>query len=305
MSDHIPDAKATTIPVLRYLIALAEHRHFGRAAAACGVAQPTLSAQLSAWERRMRIQAFERGPHGVRVTPAGERVVAAARTALAALCAVEDAAGAAKPPFYGPVRLGIIPTVAPDALPWIASALEHAHPDLELPVREATTAELTDLLSAGGIDIALVALLPGMHGQALYIEPFLAALPRGHRLAGRREIDAAALAGERLLLLDEGHCLRGQALDLCGHGAASLGADYRSTSLATLRRLVAAGLGVTVLPALSVEDDDRSIVCRPLAGSPSRTIGLLWREQDPRADAFRLIAATIRKAAPRASVRLA
>jgi LysR family hydrogen peroxide-inducible transcriptional activator len=300
--DPIYDPKATTIPVLRYLVAVADHRHFGRAAAACGVSQPTLSAQLATWERRMRILAFERGGHGIQVTPAGERVVAAARAALSGIRLVEESAAAAKPPFFGPVRLGVIPTIAPDALPWMAPALERAHPSLELRLREATTAELSALLQSGSIDLALVAMLPGMSGLPLYQEPFVAALPRGHRLAAAKEVSAGDLADGTLLLLDEGHCLRGQALEVCGHGAAA-GTDYRATSLATLRRLVAAGLGTTVLPALAVDPDDRAVICRPLAGKPSRTVGLLWREGDPRADAYQLIGATIRKAAPRDQVR--
>ena len=303
MVDAIYDTKATTIPVLRYLVAVAEHRHFGRAAAACGVAQPTLSAQLATWEKRLGIQVFDRDHHGVRVTPAGERVVTAARAALAALRAVEDAAGAAQPPFFGPLRLGIIPTIAPDLLPWFTRALEREHPDLDLRLREATTAELRALLDAGAIDVAVVALLPGMEGHALYREPFLAALPRGHRLAAEERIDASALTGERLLLLDEGHCLRGQALDLCGRVQTG-GTDVRATSLATLRRLVGAGLGTTLLPALAVDPDDRSITCRPLEGAPSRTIGLLWRPGDARADAYRLLGGLIRKAAPKGQVTL-
>ncbi len=302
--DTIYDPKATTIPVLRYLVAVADHRHFGRAAAACGVSQPTLSAQLATWERRMRILAFERGSHGIQVTPAGERVVTAARSALAAIRIVEESAASAKPPFFGPVRLGVIPTIAPDALPWMAPALEREHPSLELRLREATTAELGSLLHSGSIDIALVAILPGMSGMPLYLEPFVAALPRGHRLTTTKEVRAGDLADGTLLLLDEGHCLRGQALEVCGHGAASgTGTDYRATSLATLRRLVAAGMGTTVLPALSVDADDRAITCRPLAGTPTRTVGLLWRDGDPRTTAYHMLGATIRKAAPRDRVR--
>lgn len=305
MADPVYDPKATTLPVLRYLVALAEHRHFGRAAEACHVAQPTLSAQLAAWERRMHLTVFERDPRGVRVTPAGERVVAAARAALAALRAVEDAASTAAAPFFGPVRMGVIPTIAPDALPWVVRAIERTHPDLDLPLREATTAELLAILGSGGIDVALLAHLPGIdqrhHWQPLYREPFLAALPRGHVLAREREVAPARLGEERLLLLDEGHCLRGQALELCHRAAAASGADYRATSLATLARLVAAGMGVTVLPALSAGSD--GVVCRPISGQPDRVVGLAWRRDDPRADAYGLLAATIRKAAPREVVR--
>lgn len=301
MIDGIYDTRATTIPVLRYLVAIADHRHFGRAAAACGVTQPTLSAQLAAWEQRMGVQVCERHARGVRLTPVGERVAVAARQALAALAAVEDAARA-EPPFYGPLRLGIIPTVAPYALPWLVPALERAFPKLDLRVREATTAELEAALQAGAIDAALLALLPGMSGEPLYHEAFLAALPQRHRLASLAEIAPAQLAQERLLLLDEGHCLRGQALELCGQ--ASVASGYRATSLATLVRLVAAGHGCTVLPALA-DEQLPGVVCRPLAGRPTRTIGLRTRPGDPRREAWQQLVAVIRRHAPKDRVRLA
>lgn len=302
--EPVYDPKATSLPVLRYLVAVAEHRHFGRAAAACGVSQPTLSAQLAGWERRMGVNVFERGPRGALPTPDGERVVAAARSALAALRAVEEAAGSGAGPLHGPVRLGVIPTVAPDALPWLARGLERELPGLHMPVREATTAELGALLDAGGIDVALLALLPGMDGMPLWHEPFVAALPRGHRLASRKELDAADLAGDDLLLLEEGHCLRGQALALCGSRGAAAGA-YRATSLPTLIRLVGAGLGITVLPALSAQNAGGDVVCRPLAGEPTRTIALRWRSADPRAEDYRRLGLAMRKAAPRPPLRLA
>lgn len=302
------DPRATGVPVLRYLVAAGDHLHFGRAAAAAHVSQPTLSALIAQWERRMGCTVFERTRAGVRPTPAGERVLAAARTALAAIAAVEQAAAEARPPFFGPLRLGVIPTVGPYALPAVTAALERAFPELEVPIREATTAELLAALDAGRIDVALLAVLPGMDARCtidpLYDEPFLAALPRGHRLAGEREVDPAALAGERLLLLDEGHCLREQALAVCSRRDQGRGADYRATSLETLRQIVAGGAGVTLLPALAAGDDDRRLALRPLAGEPGRTIALVWRPGDPREAAYRLLAPPIRKALPRGAIRL-
>ncbi len=307
--DGIFDPKATTLPVLRYLVALADHRHFGRAAAACGVSQPTLSAQIQQWERRMGVQAFDRSGSGVKPTPAGERVIAEARAALAALAALEHAADSATPPFFGPVRLGVIPTVGPYALPFLAPALEARWPDLDLPIVEGTTAQMVERLDRGRIDIALLAEMPGLdtgHERvALYDEQFLAALPRRHALAGADEIAPADLARERLLLLDEGHCLREQALELCRLRGDERrpGADYGATSLETLKSLVALGRGVTLLPALAATDDER-IVLKPIAGRRTRrTIALYWRRNDPRGDVYRELASAMRASVPRDRVQ--
>lgn len=303
------DPRATTLPVLRYLVAVAEHRHFGRAAAAANVSQPTLSALVSQWEKRMRCVVFERGPRGISITPAGERVVAAARRALDAIAAVEQAASDARPPFFGPLRLGVIPTVGPYALPAVTAGLARAFPDLDAPIREGTTAELTAALDAGRLDVALLAILPGMaeryEAQPLYDEPFLVALPRGHRLAKQQRIAVSDLANERLLLLDEGHCLREQALSVCSRRPeAGAGPDYRATSLETLRHIVAGGAGITLLPALAVADEDRRLVIRPLADDAGRTVGLIWRPSDPRAEAYRLLLPPIRRELPRDRIRL-
>jgi LysR family hydrogen peroxide-inducible transcriptional activator len=304
------DPKATGIPALRYIVAVADHRHFGHAAAACHVAQPTLSALVAQWERRLGCIVFERDPKGVRLTPRGERVVAAARAALTAVAAVEVAATSGAAPFYGPVRLGVIPTVGPYALPFVAPALRRAFPGLNLPIREGTTAALLADLDAGRLDVALLALLPGLTERgavmALYTEPFVAALPRNHDLADHEIVDATALAGAGLLLLDEGHCLRDQALAVCQQRSDSAaGADFRATSLETLRQIVAAGGGVTLLPALAVGDEDRRLVLRPLRDEPSRTIGLMWRGQDPRAEAYRSLGDAIRRSLPKGRVQRA
>jgi len=304
MPQNAPfDPKATAIPVLRYLVAVADHLHFGKAAQAAGVTQPTLSAMIAQWEKRLKCVVFARDPRGVRITPAGERVIAAARQALAAVAAVETAAGAAKPPFFGPLRLGVIPTVGPYALPFVTTALQRAFPDLEAPIREGTTAELTAALDGGHLDVALLALLPGMAERyasaALYDEPFVVAVPRGHRLGERKSITAADLAGERLLLLDEGHCLREQALAVCNRrDDTTAGPDFRSTSLETLRQVVASGAGVTLLPFLAVDADDRRLTIRPMAGGAQRTIALIWRQRDPREDAYHLLPPAIRRYLP-------
>jgi LysR family hydrogen peroxide-inducible transcriptional activator len=259
----------------------------------------------------MRAQVFERGAHA-RLTPIGERVVAAARAALAELARVEASAAAGKPPFFGPVRLGVIPTVGPYALPLIAPALERAFPDLELPIHEGQTAQLLELLDKSRLDVLLLAELPGMAAGrellALCEEPFLIALPAKHPLATRERIAAADLAKERLLLLDEGHCLRDQAVELCRLRDQSehRGADYRAASLETLRQLVALGVGCTVLPALAAAygGEDLRIVVRPLAmRRGSRTLVLAWRTGDARADAYRSLAPVMRRALPKGSIK--
>lgn len=305
-SEPVFDPKATTIPVLRYLVAVADQRHFGRAAESCRVSQPTLSALIAQWEKRMRLKVFERDPGGVRVTPAGERVVAAARAALLALERVEAAAVEARPPFYGPVRLGVIPTVAPYLLPLAVPALEKAFPELELPIREATTAQLVEALARGTLDVALLAELPALReghvSEALYDEPFLLAVPRGHRLAGRAQAGPDDLVGERLLLLDDGHCLRGQVLSACRlrDSEPRPGGDWRATSLETLRQLVAGGSGCSLLPALAADRDDRRIALVPFRDPDARRrIVLLWRDGDPRGDAYRQLGAPLRRALPR------
>ncbi len=301
--DPVYDPKATSVQVLRYLVAVAEQRHFGRAAQACGVSQPTLSALVARWEGACGVQVFDRSSHGVAVTPAGERVVAAARRALDAIAQVEAAAGSAVPPFFGPVRLGVIPTVAPYLLPHCGPAWEKAFPDAVLPLREATTGECLDLLDRGQIDVAILAELPGMErGRVilpLYEEPFTLAVARGHRLAKLGTAGPGDLAGERILLLDDGHCLRGQVMSACRlrEDAPRAGADYRATSLETLRHLVAGGAGVSLFPVLAVPAADPRVVFLPFADSGARRrIVACWRADDGRDGAYRLLGGPIRRA---------
>lgn len=308
--------RATTIPVLRYLVAVADLGHFGKAAHACSVSQPTLSAQIAQWERRMGVVVFERAGAGARVTPVGEAIVAEARQLLAGLERLEAATGRLQAPFFGAVRLGVIPTVGPYLLPLIGPALEQAFPDLELPLREDQTDPLLEALGVGRLDCAILAEVPGLAGGRvvvpLYQEPLFVALPRGHRLESQASISARDLAQERVLLLDEGHCLREQALELCQlRERDERGADWRATSLETLRQLVALRRGCTVLPALAAGEGagtptaGGAISLRPLADRKAmRSICLVWRASDPRGDAYRLLVPAIRAAMPRSQVRL-
>ncbi|MGE0418776.1 MAG: hydrogen peroxide-inducible genes activator [Acetobacteraceae bacterium] len=286
---------------LRYLVALAESRHFGRAALACSVTQSTLSAGLLALERQLDAQILDRsaGRHVV-FTPLGLELVERARTALAALEAVTETASAAREPMSGPLRLGVIPTIGPFLLPKLMPILRSAFPRLRLFLREDTTARLVDRLEANRLDVLLLA-LPCDCGAGSDVMPvardeFLVALPPTHPLAAQQQIPIAAIANERLLLLEDGHCLRDQALAVCGL-LASDRADqdgFAATSLHTLVQMVAGGLGVTLLPRLSVAAgiaEGTGIVLRQLAGASAwRTLGLAWRSNAPRAADYRALA---------------
>jgi LysR family transcriptional regulator, hydrogen peroxide-inducible genes activator len=284
---------------LRYLVALAESRHFGRAAQTCAVTQSTLSAGLLALERQLDCHILDRaaGRHVV-FTPLGLELVARARTALGTLEAVTEAAMAAREPMAGPLRLGVIPTIGPFLLPRLMPALRAAFPRLRLYLREDTTANLVDRLTANRLDLLLLATpcdCGGAETVPVARDAFLVALPADHRLAGEEQIPVAALATERLLLLEDGHCLRDQALAVCGLLAGERGDQdsFAATSLHTLVQMVASGLGVTLLPQLAVAAGivaGTNLVLRPLAGAGAwRTLGLAWRPNTPRAADYRAL----------------
>jgi LysR family transcriptional regulator, hydrogen peroxide-inducible genes activator len=286
---------------LRYLVTLAESRHFGRAALACSVTQSTLSAGILTLERQLDAQILDRaaGRHVV-FTPLGLDLIERARAALAALEAVTETANTARAPMSGPLRLGIIPTIGPFLLPKLMPVLRAAFPNLRLFLREDTTARLVDRLNANRLDVLLLALPCDCGGaDALPVgrDEFLVALLPGHRLANQTSIPVAALASERLLLLEEGHCLREQALAVCGllAGEKGEGQDgFAATSLHTLVQMVAGGLGVTLLPRIAVEagvTEGTSLITRPLAAAGAwRTLGLAWRPNAPRAADYRALA---------------
>jgi LysR family hydrogen peroxide-inducible transcriptional activator len=285
---------------LRYLLTLAECRHFGRAALACAVTQSTLSAGILTLERQLDAAILDRaaGKHVV-FTPLGLELVERARAALSALEAVAEAAVAARAPMSGPLRLGVIPTIGPFLLPRLMPALRAAFPKLRLFLREDTTARLVERLNANRLDVLLLALpcdCGGADAQPVARDEFLAALPPDHALAAQDRVAVAALATERLLLLEDGHCLRDQALAACGLLASDRGGDndgFAATSLHTLVQMVAGGLGVTLLPRLAVEAGvaaGTGLVLRPLAGAGAwRTLGLAWRPNAPRAADFRAL----------------
>jgi LysR family hydrogen peroxide-inducible transcriptional activator len=285
-----------TLRQLEYLVAIADLRSFHRAAKACHVSQPGLSAQIRQLESILDVQLFERGRRGVLATPAGEAVAARARVVLAEAEALVETARAFRRPLAGRLRLGAIPTIAPYLLPRILPQVRRRHPDLRLELHEARTGELVERLRAGQLDLLLLALeapLEGLATRALFADPFVAALPASHPLASRKRLRESDLRGEVALLLDDGHCLRDQALAVCRAGGAQEIGDFRASSLATLVEMVRGGAGVTLLPSLAlsaaVATPDLAIV--PFAKpAPSRTIGLAWRPRSGRAAEFEQLA---------------
>ncbi len=282
-------AQAPSLQQLRYAVAVADEGHFGRAAAACHVSQPSLSAQVRELERRLGVDVFERGSRGVLLTPAGAELVARARVVLTGVDDLLAAADQVAEPLAGPLQLGVIPTVAPYLVPGFVTRLRAELPEVSLHLHELQTERLLEALGAGRVDAGVLALpvdRPGVAERELYREPFLLAAPEGHRLAQRGSCGPEDLATEPLVLLEEGHCLRDQALDVCGLTGGVGGAEIQGTSLGTVVQMVAAGLGVTLLPATAVPVEVRPdspvtlVVFAPPA--PTRTIGLVWRTTSPR-----------------------
>jgi len=236
----------------------------------------------------------------VRLTAAGERIVERCRVILEEVRAIGDVARGQQEPLAGPFRLGVIPTLGPYFLPWLLQPLQAGFPRRRLVLPESITATLLDDLALHRLDAALLALpvtAPGLTAEALFDEPFFVLAPAAHPLAARKRLRDSDLNGERVLLLTEGHCLRDQALDICGSGRTSHDDAFRATSLETLRHMVAAGLGCTLLPALAVPglSNAGTAVARPFQPpAPHRRIGLVWRRSFPDAAAVRALGAFIR-----------
>jgi LysR family transcriptional regulator, hydrogen peroxide-inducible genes activator len=274
---------------LRYLVALADARHFGRAAERCFVSQPTLSAQLKKLEDSLGVQLIERQPKRVALTDAGEQIVARARRILEASEEVVTLARSYRDPLAGKFRIAMLPTIGPYLLPHVAPPLRKALPRLELQLYEYQTQPLLERLRAGALDLGILALpieLDGLEARELYQEAFNVALPAEHRLAKRASVRVDDLKGESLLLLEEGHCLRDQALEVCNRVGVHEKQDFRATSLETLRQMVATGSGVTLLPELASRGAygaARGVVIRPFARpAPVRHIGAIWRKTTAR-----------------------
>lgn len=297
---------------LEYLVALADHRHFGRAAEACYVSQPTLSAQIRKLERELGVELVERHPRGVLLTPAGEVIVERARRILGDAEGIRQVARLHHDPATGAVSVGIFPTLAPYVLPHVMPVVRARFPRLQLMLVEEKSDILLRQLLDGQLDVAVLATpidTAGLHEELLFDEDFVVAVPHGHALAGtppsaepHAPVGTGALAGERILLLDEGHCLRDQALSVCQMAGADDHHRFRATSLETLRQMVASGAGVTLLPRLAVSppvpvSPDIDII-ELRAPRPRRRIAMYWRDTSPYADflpgladAFRMLPA--------------
>jgi LysR family hydrogen peroxide-inducible transcriptional activator len=269
---------------LRYLVALADHKHFGRAAEASFVSQPTLSTQLKKFEDELGVALIERNPRNVMLTDVGEAVVARARTMLREADEIRAIARRSKDPESGQVKLGIFPTLGPYLLPHIVPGIVARYPKLQLILVEEKTEVILKKLHAGELDCAVLALpLPedGLHVEYLFEEDFILAVPKQHPLAREKRMKLGHLNKESLLLLDDGHCLRDQALEVCHHAGASERAGFRATSLETLRHMVAANVGMTLMPALAVHEpapQSAGIKLIPFAEpAPHRRIAMVWR----------------------------
>lgn len=294
--------EAVTLRQLRYLVSVADTLHFGRAAERCHVSQPSLSAQIQQLEDVLGVQLVERTQRRVLLTPAGRDAVARARRILGEMSDLAAAARSAAAPLGGELRLGAIPTLAPYHLPRVLPDLRRDHPDLKLFLREDLTGRLLDSLKAGALDAVLLALPvdePGLEHAAVFDEPFAVALPAGHPLAARPALTERDLSGERLLLLEEGHCFRDQALAVCHRTGGPDRDGFSGTSLATLCEMVAGRIGVTLLPELARARAPAGVETRPFAEPrPSRRIGLAWRKGSPRGTELQQLAAYLRRHLP-------
>src|ERR1700733_5181421 len=274
-----------TLKQLRYVEALALHGHFGRAASACAISQPALSMQIRELEQSLGAALFERGARGVQQTNFGKEFVLRAREILRSVDALADVARASRDRLVGPLRIGIIPTVAPYLLPPIIGNLTRLHDGLEIHVRETLTAKLIQDLSDGRLDTAIVALPvsePSFTEAALFTEEFV--LVRPGEDEGKPVPDRKTLREMKLLLLEEGHCFRDQALAFCNIQSVLTRELLDGSSLSTLVQMVGAGIGVTLIPEMAVALETRSAsvsIARFESPRPSRTVGMIWRRTSP------------------------
>lgn len=296
-----------SIRQLEYAVALADAGHFGRAARACHITQPALSAQIQALEQELGVRLFERSRRGASVTPTGRWVTARARALLEGIDELCDVARGAREPLSGPLRMGVIPTVAPYLLPAWLPHVRKRWPQLRLILREDRTERIVEQLVDAELDVLLLALpieRPDVEAFSIFREPFVLVAPRDHPLGRRRgPVAQADLAEHDVLLLEDGHCLRDQALAVCRAAGARESGALRATSLTTLVQMVIGGLGVTLLPtsALDVQlrGDEHIVVRRFRAPAPGREIGLLWRRTSPRGEEFSALGELLKAHAPK------
>ena len=286
---------------LKYLVALADTGHFGRAAERTFVSQPTLSAQLKKLEDYLGVKLVERQPKNVQLTDVGRQIVALARRMLNEGDEIVALARHNANPLSGKLKVALIPTIGPYLLPRVMQKLRKALPDLGLLLYEHQTEGLLKRLRDGEIDLGVIALPAndeGLESRELYHEAFTVALPQHHPLAQKSTIKVSDLKDQTLLLLEDGHCLRDQALEVCSRVDIREPEDFRATSLETLRQMVVAGLGITLMPELAVESpfgSQRGLTVRPFGRPPPmRTVGAVWRRTSTRSTAIEAVCDVIR-----------
>ena len=286
-----------TLTELRYIVAVARERHFGRAAEACFVSQPTLSVAIKKLEDELDVKIFERGSNEVSVTPLGEAIVRQAQSVIEQAQAIKEIAKRGKDPLTGALRLGIIYTIGPYLLPDLVRHAIDLTPQMPLMLQENFTVRLVEMLRTGELDCAVMAepfADAGLATAALYDEPFMVAVPATHPLASRSSISAEALKRETMLLLGAGHCFRDHVLEVCpeyarfSSDAEGIRKSFEGSSLETIKHMVASGMGITVVPRLSVPTEpQRHVVYLPFdAPVPRRRVVLAWRRSFPRYEAI-------------------
>lgn len=295
-----------TLTELKYIVALAREKHFGRAADACFVSQPTLSVAIKKLEEELNVSLFERGSSEVSLTPVGERIVVQAQRVLEEAAAIKTIAQQGKDPLSGPLRVGVIYTIGPYLLPGLVSSMIERVPSMPLVLQENFTVRLLELLKQGEIDVAVLALPINESGfviQPLYDEPFMVALPKSHRWANESAIRSDDLRSENMLLLGTGHCFRDQVLGVCpelsrfSQSSEGIQRTFEGSSLETIRHMVASGVGITVLPSSSVPKPvpkESLLTYIPLADDDTRrTVALVWRKSFGRREALEALRAAI------------
>ncbi len=296
---------AMTLTELKYIVAVAREKHFGRAAEACFVSQPTLSVAVKKLEEELDVKIFERGASEISATPLGEQIVRQAQQVIEQAAAIKEIARLGKDPVAGPLRLGIIYTIGPYLLPDLVRQAIDRVPQMPLVLQENFTAKLLEMLRSGDLDCAIMAEpFPdsGLAVAPLYDEPFMAAVPAGHPLARRKSIAAEELKAETMLLLGTGHCFRDHVLEVCpeyarfvspnGSDREGIRKSFEGSSLETIKYMVASGMGITVVPQLSVPTDRATVAASNLhylkftPPAPTRRVVLAWRRSFPRYEAI-------------------
>lgn len=269
---------------LQYFVKLADLRHFSKAAEACFVSQPTLSTQIKKLEEELGVQLVERSPKNIMLTPVGEEIAERARLVLRDIEQIRSVARRSGNPARGTLRLGLFPTLAPYFLPHVVPGIREDYPEMTLQLTEEKTDTILAMLRKGDLDAGVLALPingEGLSIETLFAEPFVVAVPDNHPLAEKPAIEMTDLAHTELLLLEEGHCLRDHALEVCAMAGARERVDFHATSMETLRQMVAAEVGVTLMPLMAVKPPiarTLNVTIRPFAEPvPSRTLALVWR----------------------------